>query len=91
MPSLHTSRDPQKSSAPEAGPDGGATPAAGQPLLRVEKGHAEPDELAAVLVALLAAARPAGPRPIETVDLPTTARWNLTRGFAVPHSWQTVA
>ncbi|MFD7429671.1 acyl-CoA carboxylase epsilon subunit [Streptomyces sp. NPDC059818] len=64
-------------------------PAGAVPLLRVEKGHAEPDELAAVLVALLALA--AGPRPVETVLLPAAAGWKAARGPIAPHSWQTVA
>lgn len=89
MPSSHRSHVPPVPHEPP-GP-GSRTARAGQPLLRVEKGHADPDELAAVLVALLAASRPASARPIETVELPITARWKPTRAFAAPHSWQTVA
>lgn len=77
------------SAVAEVGPPALA-PAAGQPLLRVERGHAEPGELAAVVVALLALAHPAGARPVETVALPAAARWNPVRTFAAPHSWQTV-
>ncbi|MFH9087154.1 acyl-CoA carboxylase epsilon subunit [Streptomyces sp. NPDC017673] len=77
------------SAVAEGGPPALA-PAAGQPLLRVERGHAEPGELAAVVVALLALAHPAGARPVETVALPAAARWNPVRTFAAPHSWQTV-
>ncbi|MER5618062.1 MULTISPECIES: acyl-CoA carboxylase epsilon subunit [unclassified Streptomyces] len=65
-------------------------PAGAAPLLRVEKGHAEPDELAAIVVALLARARAAGPRPVETVLLPATVDWDTVRRPSAPHSWQTV-
>ncbi|WP_236239803.1 acyl-CoA carboxylase subunit epsilon [Streptomyces sp. CC228A] len=66
------------------------TPTADPSLLRVEKGQAAPEELAALTAVILAraAARPAaGPaRPARS-----TAGWRrLERqsGFRAPHSWQ---
>ncbi|MEE1931558.1 acyl-CoA carboxylase epsilon subunit [Streptomyces sp. TRM 70351] len=64
-------------------------------LVRVEKGRASDEELAAVTALLLARAagghpaqRPAGPaRPASR----TPARWRRlerTPGFRAPHSWQ---
>ncbi|RSS81592.1 acyl-CoA carboxylase subunit epsilon [Streptomyces sp. WAC06614] len=58
-------------------------------LLRVEKGHAEPEELAAITAILLA-------RAASTPDIPSarprsTAGWRRlerTPGFRAPHSWQ---
>ncbi|MCX5339139.1 acyl-CoA carboxylase epsilon subunit [Streptomyces atratus] len=91
---LQETQEPEEPKAPVAAaarPAGAVTATAGQPLLRVEKGHAEADELAALLVALLALARPVGSGPIETVPLPATVRWNAVRTFVAPHSWQTVA
>ncbi|MET8681904.1 acyl-CoA carboxylase epsilon subunit [Streptomyces sp. NPDC004647] len=62
-------------------------------LLRVEKGHAEPEELAALTAVLLARAaagtnhhRGAAARPHRS-----TARWRRLereRGFPTAHSWQ---
>ncbi|MFF3764924.1 acyl-CoA carboxylase epsilon subunit [Streptomyces sp. NPDC001922] len=61
-------------------------------LVRVEKGHAEPEELAALTAVLLARAaagtghHPAGARPRRS-----TAGWRRlerTPGFRAPHSWQ---
>ncbi|MFF5974628.1 acyl-CoA carboxylase subunit epsilon [Streptomyces sp. NPDC012769] len=58
-------------------------------LLRVEKGHAEPEELAAITAVLLAraAATPAEPAHHGR----STAGWRrLERenGFRAPHSWR---
>ncbi|MFG3348306.1 acyl-CoA carboxylase subunit epsilon [Streptomyces sp. NPDC048018] len=58
-------------------------------LLRVEKGHADPEELAAITAVLLAraAAQPAEP----TRHGRSTAGWRrLERenGFRAPHSWR---
>ncbi|MGW4160842.1 acyl-CoA carboxylase subunit epsilon [Streptomyces sp. NPDC004788] len=58
-------------------------------LLRVEKGHADPEELAAITAVLLAraAAQPAEPAHPRR----TTAGWRrLERenGFRAPHSWR---
>ncbi|QES48054.1 hypothetical protein DEJ50_09765 [Streptomyces venezuelae] len=58
-------------------------------LLRVEKGNAKPEELAAITAILLA-------RAASTPDIPaprarTTAGWRRlerTPGFRAPHSWQ---
>ncbi|MEU6487697.1 acyl-CoA carboxylase subunit epsilon [Streptomyces sp. NPDC046887] len=59
-------------------------------FLRVEKGQAGPEELAAVTAVLLARA---GARPAELPASPvrSTAGWRrLERrsGFYAPHSWQ---
>ncbi|MGG8409112.1 acyl-CoA carboxylase subunit epsilon [Streptomyces sp. 12297] len=58
-------------------------------LLRVEKGHAEPEELAAITAILLAraAAEPAA----QALNTRSTAGWRRlerTPGFRAPHSWQ---
>ncbi|GGQ30968.1 acyl-CoA carboxylase epsilon subunit [Streptomyces roseolilacinus] len=60
-------------------------------LLRVERGHAAPEELAALTAVLLAraSARPAEAAPAHRT--PSTAGWRrLERqsGFRAPHSWQ---
>ena len=61
------------------------------PDIRVEKGHAEPEEVAAITAILLA-------RAAATAQTPTAARrgrdragWRRlerTPGFRAPHSWQ---
>ncbi|MFE2375144.1 acyl-CoA carboxylase subunit epsilon [Streptomyces sp. NPDC059398] len=66
-----------------------STPTAAASLLRVEKGHAEPEELAAITAILLARAgsRPEAPAHPRS----TTAGWRRlerSRGFRAPHSWQ---
>ncbi|MFJ6794161.1 acyl-CoA carboxylase subunit epsilon [Streptomyces sp. NPDC091268] len=57
-------------------------------LLRVEKGNAEPEELAAITAILLARAATAP----ETATAPRSqAGWRRlerTPGFRAPHSWQ---
>ncbi|MFI5621210.1 acyl-CoA carboxylase epsilon subunit [Streptomyces sp. NPDC051567] len=65
------------------------SPATTATLLRVEKGNAEPEELAAITALLLARAA------ATAEDAPATARsqagWRrLERrtGFRAPHSWQ---
>jgi hypothetical protein len=64
-----------------------------EPLFRIERGHAEPDELAAVVAVLLA--RAAGPRgPGDAAGPRRAVRWRrLERqsGFGAAHSWQTTA
>ncbi|MFD3536296.1 acyl-CoA carboxylase subunit epsilon [Streptomyces sp. NPDC058664] len=58
-------------------------------LLRVEKGHADPEELAAITAVLLARAA-ATPEPADHRGR-TTAGWRrLERehGFRAPHSWR---
>ncbi|MEU4468706.1 MULTISPECIES: acyl-CoA carboxylase subunit epsilon [unclassified Streptomyces] len=59
--------------------------------IRVEKGHAEPEEVAAITAILLAraAARPADPTPTHRGRI--KAGWRrLERepGFRAPHSWR---
>jgi hypothetical protein len=57
-------------------------------LLRVEKGHADPEELAAITAVLLARA---AAQPAEAHDGRSTAGWRrLERehGFRAPHSWR---
>jgi hypothetical protein len=60
------------------------------PDIRVEKGHAEPEEVAAITAILLA-------RAAATAQTPTARRgrdragWRRlerTPGFRAPHSWQ---
>ncbi|MDI5962819.1 acyl-CoA carboxylase epsilon subunit [Streptomyces sp. SL13] len=62
-------------------------------VVRVERGHAEPEELAAITAVLMArAAALAAPAP--TAEARTVAHWRrLERaaGFYAPHSWQAVA
>ena len=60
-------------------------------LLRVEKGEAAPEELAAITAVLMAraAARPEAPAPAHHGR--SEARWRRlerTPGFRAPHSWQ---
>ncbi|MGW3556769.1 acyl-CoA carboxylase subunit epsilon [Streptomyces sp. NPDC000963] len=59
-------------------------------LLRVEKGHADPEELAAITAVLLARAA-AQPPPHTAHPGRTAAGWRrLERehGFRAPHSWR---
>ncbi|MEU4267023.1 acyl-CoA carboxylase subunit epsilon [Streptomyces sp. NPDC026092] len=59
-------------------------------LLRVEKGHADPEELAAITAVLLARAA-AQPADDSTPSGRSTAGWRrLERenGFRAPHSWR---
>jgi len=60
-------------------------------LVRVEKGHADPEEVAA-LTALLLARAVAGGVPAHLVrPARSTAVWRRlerSRGFRAPHSWQ---
>ncbi|OKK06722.1 hypothetical protein AMK26_12095 [Streptomyces sp. CB03234] len=59
-------------------------------LLRVEKGHAGPEELAAITAVLLARAS-ARPAAAPARRARSTAGWRrLERqpGFRAPHSWQ---
>jgi hypothetical protein len=60
-------------------------------LLRVEKGHAEPEELAALTAVLLArAAGTAAPAPAGAARAPRAGWRRLERenGFHAPHSWR---
>ncbi|GHF83929.1 acyl-CoA carboxylase subunit epsilon [Streptomyces filamentosus] len=59
-------------------------------LLRVEKGHADPEELAAITAVLLARAA-SQPEPAAAHHGRTSAGWRrLERegGFRAPHSWR---
>ncbi|WP_338895911.1 acyl-CoA carboxylase epsilon subunit [Streptomyces sp. TG1A-60] len=61
------------------------------PDIRVEKGHAEPEEVAAITALLLAraAARPADAAPVHRGR--ARAGWRRLereRGFRAPHSWR---
>jgi Acyl-CoA carboxylase epsilon subunit len=61
-------------------------------LVRVEKGHADPEELAALTAILLAraAAGEAG-KADAAAPVRSTAGWRRlerTPGFRAPHSWQ---
>ncbi|MBT2403076.1 MULTISPECIES: acyl-CoA carboxylase subunit epsilon [unclassified Streptomyces] len=59
-------------------------------LLKVEKGHAEPEELAAITAILLARAA-AAPATATVHRIGTQAGWRRlerTPGFRAPHSWQ---
>ncbi|MEU6930355.1 acyl-CoA carboxylase subunit epsilon [Streptomyces sp. NPDC046385] len=60
-------------------------------LLRVEKGHAEPEELAAITAVLLARAAAQPDESTLTAHGRSTAGWRrLERenGFRAPHSWR---
>ncbi|QDQ13890.1 acyl-CoA carboxylase subunit epsilon [Streptomyces spectabilis] len=61
------------------------------PDIRVEKGHAEPEEVAALTAILLAraAAQPAAaPSALHGRDKAGWRRLERTPGFRAPHSWQ---
>ncbi|MEU6125151.1 acyl-CoA carboxylase subunit epsilon [Streptomyces sp. NPDC047123] len=60
------------------------------PDIRVEKGHAEPEEVAAITAILLAraAAQPAAPAAHRGRDKAGWRRLERTPGFRAPHSWQ---
>ncbi|MCF3131570.1 MULTISPECIES: acyl-CoA carboxylase subunit epsilon [Streptomyces] len=58
--------------------------------IRVEKGHAEPEEVAAITAILLARAAARGSAPTATHRGRAKAGWRrLERepGFRAPHSW----
>ncbi|MFH9724376.1 acyl-CoA carboxylase subunit epsilon [Streptomyces sp. NPDC017254] len=60
-------------------------------LLRVEKGHADPEELAAITAVLLARAASRSDEDPATGHTRTAAGWRrLERehGFRAPHSWR---
>jgi hypothetical protein len=59
-------------------------------LVRVERGHADPEELAALTAILLARAA-AGETAAPAGPVRSTAGWRRlerTPGFRAPHSWQ---
>lgn len=61
-------------------------------LVRVEKGHADPEEVAALTALLLArAAVGEAGAAAESGKVRSTANWRRlerTPGFRAPHSWQ---
>ncbi|WP_405998282.1 acyl-CoA carboxylase subunit epsilon [Streptomyces sp. NBC_00829] len=66
-----------------------STPSESSSLLRVEKGHADPEELAAITAVLLARAASQPEAPAHRGR--TTAGWRRLerqRGFQPSHSWQ---
>ncbi|ELS56721.1 acyl-CoA carboxylase subunit epsilon [Streptomyces sp. ISL-22] len=60
------------------------------PDIRVEKGHAEPEEVAAITAILLAraAAQPATPTPARGRAKAGWRRLEREPGFRAPHSWR---
>ncbi|MFI2437515.1 acyl-CoA carboxylase epsilon subunit [Streptomyces sp. NPDC018693] len=58
-----------------------------QNVLRVEKGHAEPEELAALTAVLLARAAPLAPDRRGRVKA-DWRWWERELGFRAPHSWR---
>lgn len=61
-----------------------------QPDIRVEKGHAEPEEVAAITALLLARAAAAPAAPAHHRGRPRAGWRRLERenGFRAPHSWR---
>ncbi len=61
-------------------------------LVRVEKGHADPEEVAALTALLLARAAAGGSGAADgSGTVRSTASWRRlerTPGFRAPHSWQ---
>jgi acyl-CoA carboxylase epsilon subunit-like protein len=60
-------------------------------LVRVERGHADPEELAALTAILLARAAAGEVDAAEARPARSTAAWRRlerTPGFRAPHSWQ---
>ncbi|MGW2049210.1 acyl-CoA carboxylase subunit epsilon [Streptomyces sp. NPDC001858] len=59
------------------------------PDIRVEKGHAEPEEVAAITAILLAraAAQPAAAEPRRSRPKAGWRRLEREGGFRAPHSW----
>ncbi|MBT2509574.1 acyl-CoA carboxylase subunit epsilon [Streptomyces sp. ISL-98] len=59
-------------------------------MLRVEKGNAEPEELAAITAVLMAraASRSGGDTPHRGRSTAGWRRLERTPGFRAPHSWQ---
>ncbi|MFD9909907.1 acyl-CoA carboxylase subunit epsilon [Streptomyces sp. NPDC059063] len=59
------------------------------PDIRVEKGHAEPEEVAALTAILLARAAAQPDAPVHrSRDKAGWRRLERTPGFRAPHSWQ---
>ncbi|MFF9011373.1 acyl-CoA carboxylase subunit epsilon [Streptomyces sp. NPDC014870] len=57
-------------------------------LLRVEKGNADPEELAAITAVLLARAAAGEKIPAAHRSTAGWRRLERTPGFRAPHSWQ---
>jgi hypothetical protein len=57
------------------------------PVIRVVKGHARPEDLAALTAVLLLRARAAAGRHGRGEDRPATAAWR-SPAFRPPHSWR---
>jgi hypothetical protein len=70
--------------------DGGIPADPAQALVRVEKGHADPEELAAMTAVLLARAAAAGQETTGWPQPRSTAGWRRLgqSGFNAPHSWR---
>ncbi|MFJ8313873.1 MULTISPECIES: acyl-CoA carboxylase subunit epsilon [unclassified Streptomyces] len=66
------------------------TPTPSQSVLRVEKGDAAPEELAAITAVLLAraAAQSEAPAPKRRRNTAGWRRLERTPGFRAAHSWQ---
>ncbi|MEU0339610.1 acyl-CoA carboxylase subunit epsilon [Streptomyces bobili] len=64
-------------------------PTMSAPTLRVEKGHAEPEEVAAITAVLLAraAAQPADAPTHRSLSKAVWRRLERERTFPAPHSW----
>ncbi|MGW8701877.1 acyl-CoA carboxylase subunit epsilon [Streptomyces lavenduligriseus] len=61
-------------------------------VLRVEKGHPGPEELAAVTAVLLARSARSGPAPAQDGrDRAVWRRLERDGGFPLAHSWRSVA
>jgi hypothetical protein len=68
--------------------------AAAATVVTVRRGHAEPEELAAITAVLLARAATARTAAAADNDIRTLAHWRRlerAQGFYAPHSWQAVA
>ncbi|EWC62987.1 hypothetical protein UO65_1697 [Actinokineospora spheciospongiae] len=61
----------------------------GAPLLRVVRGHPDPEELAALTAVLVAAAAATTPEPPPPAPAPRWARPDRATGFRGPRSWRT--
>ncbi|HEY5836136.1 acyl-CoA carboxylase subunit epsilon [Streptomyces sp.] len=60
-------------------------------FVRVEKGHADAEEVAAITAILLARAATDPAHGMSTLQTRSTAGWRRlerARGFRAPHSWQ---
>ncbi len=60
-------------------------------VVRVDRGHAEPEELAAITALLLARAAARAAAVAEPRSIAHWRRLERAPGFYAPHSWQAVA